>query len=178
MASSGLLAGKRCLVTGGNRGIGRAVAEAFAREGASLALLARNKALLEEAADSCKSQGAAKCEIYPFDLVNTGDINSLAKQVLADEQVDVLVNNAGILTAGSAFEGDMTDWERCLKLNMLAPMALTHAFSPAMVKRKVSQLCEQTESNTKSSRVLLNRQYELINTCVCDGHHTTCCTLI
>ena len=58
-------------------------------------------------ADSCKSQGAADCEIYPFDLVNTGDIDSLAKKVLADKQVDVLVNNAGIMTAGSAYEGKL-----------------------------------------------------------------------
>ena len=49
MASgSGLLAGKRCLITGANRGIGKAIAETFAREGASLALLARNKEKLEE----------------------------------------------------------------------------------------------------------------------------------
>ncbi|KAA6429628.1 MAG: hypothetical protein FRX49_00062 [Trebouxia sp. A1-2] len=97
MASSGLLAGKRCLVTGGNRGIGKAIAETFAREGASLALVARSKDKLEEVADSCQSQGAAACEIYPFDLVNTGDIDSLAKRILADKQVDVLVNNAGIM---------------------------------------------------------------------------------
>lgn len=136
MASGGLLAGKRCLVTGGNRGIGKAIAETFAREGASLALVARSKDKLEEVADSCQSQGAAACEIYPFDLVNTGDIDSLAQRILADKQVDVLVNNAGIMVSGSAFEGDMTDWERCLKLNVLAPMGMTHAFSPGMVKRK------------------------------------------
>ena len=58
-------------------------------------------------ADICKSQGAADCEIYPFDLVNTGDIDSLAQKVLADKQIDVLVNNAGIMTAGSAYEGNL-----------------------------------------------------------------------
>lgn len=47
-SSSGLLAGKRCFITGANRGIGKAIAETFAREGASLALLARNKEKLEE----------------------------------------------------------------------------------------------------------------------------------
>lgn len=53
MASGGLLAGKRCLVTGGNRGIGKAIAETFAREGASLALVARSKDKLEEVGMHC-----------------------------------------------------------------------------------------------------------------------------
>ena len=59
MASSGLLAGKRCLVTGGNRGIGKAIAETFAREGASLALVARSKDKLEEVGNS--SAGTGTC---------------------------------------------------------------------------------------------------------------------
>jgi len=130
MASGGLLAGKRCLVTGGNRGIGKAIAETFAREGASLALVARSKDKLEEVGMFCfvsrlavrpiaccchqvapprsLDDGAAACEIYPFDLVNTGDIDSLAKRILADQQVDVLVNNAGIMVSGSASEGECT----------------------------------------------------------------------
>lgn len=74
-SSSGLLAGKRCFITGANRGIGKAIAETFAREGASLALLARNKEKLEEVAHSCESHGAAACETYPFDLLNTAEID-------------------------------------------------------------------------------------------------------
>ena len=61
---------------------------------------------IAQVADSCQSQGAAACEIYPFDLVNTGDIDSLAQRILADKQVDVLVNNAGIMVSGSASEGE------------------------------------------------------------------------
>lgn len=58
-----------------------------------------------QVADSCEQHGAADCEIFPFDLLRTGEIDSLAKKVLADKHIDVLVNNAGIMTAGSAFEG-------------------------------------------------------------------------
>ena len=58
-----------------------------------------------QVADSCKAQGAPDCEVYPFDLVNTDDIDSLAKRILQDKQVDVLVNNAGIMVPGSAYEG-------------------------------------------------------------------------
>ena len=62
--------------------------------------------------DSCKSHGAPDCEIYPFDLVNTDDIDSLAKKILQDKQIDVLVNNAGIMVPGSAYEGGtyLTCW--------------------------------------------------------------------
>lgn len=128
-------------------------------------------------AHSCESHGAAGCEIYPFDLLKTDQIDSLAQKVLGNQQIDVLVNNAGIMVAGSAHQGrllssawgtahgycylpclwqqlyaiavllqqsrcalhvgDMKDWENCLKLNVLAPMALTHAFAPGMVERKV-----------------------------------------
>ena len=68
-------------------------------------LKALSPASLLQVADSCKSHGAADTEVYPFDLVNTDDIDSLAKKILQDKEVHVLVNNAGIMTAGSVYQG-------------------------------------------------------------------------
>ena len=58
-----------------------------------------------QVAHTCESHGAAGCEVYPFDLLKTDLIDSVAKKILGDRQVDVLVNNAGIMVAGSAHQG-------------------------------------------------------------------------
>ena len=60
-----------------------------------------------QVAHTCESHGAAGCEVYPFDLLKTDQIDSLAKKVLGNRQVDVLVNNAGIMVAGSAHQGKL-----------------------------------------------------------------------
>lgn len=61
-----------------------------------------------QVAHSCQSQGAADCEVYPFDLLNTAEVDSLAQKVLRDRHIDVLVNNAGIMVAGSVHQGTGT----------------------------------------------------------------------
>lgn len=58
-----------------------------------------------QVAHTCESHGAAACETYPFDLLNTAEIDLLAQKVLGNQQVDVLVNNAGMMVAGSAHQG-------------------------------------------------------------------------
>ena len=60
---------------------------------------------MKQVAESCKTHGAADVELYPFDLLKTNDIDSIAQKILAEKQLDVLVNNAGIMTPGSAYEG-------------------------------------------------------------------------
>lgn len=58
-----------------------------------------------QVAHSCEGHGAAGCEVYPFDLLKTDQIDSLAKKVLCERQIDVLVNSAGMMVAGSAHQG-------------------------------------------------------------------------
>jgi len=201
---SNKLAGKWCIVTGGGAGIGQAIAETFAAEGASIALVARSKDKLEEVvlpsclqhdcldsftpawtchicsniqvAKGCKSKGAPQVETYSVDLSDLQALDKFAKSFLSSHKhCDVLVNNAGVMGQGTPTEGkqafillvgcehqkflpfmqveltvcwyylqyrrcctgDITKWEKCIQLNLLAPMALTHAFSPGMVEKKV-----------------------------------------
>ncbi|DBA71124.1 TPA: hypothetical protein ACH3X2_011534 [Trebouxia sp. C0005] len=135
--ASNKLAGKWCVVTGGGAGIGQAIAETFAAEGASIALVARSKDKLEEVAKGCKSKGAPQVETHSVDLLDLQALDKFAKSFLSSHKhCDVLVNNAGMMGQGTPTEGDISKWEKCIQLNLLAPMALTHAFSPGMVEKK------------------------------------------
>jgi len=139
MASQKLLADKWVLITGAGRGIGQAIAEAFAEQGASLILVARSEDQLQETAKGCKDKGAPATEIHATDLTNPQAIEELANQLLSKHEIYGLVNNAGMSPgkdANGPVGGDIAKWEMTLKLNVLAPMQWTRLLAPAMQKRR------------------------------------------
>ena len=93
----GKLEGRTAMVTGGGRGIGRAVCERFAREGANLAInYASNEASALETAEAARALGV-RAEIYQADVADAGAVNAMCEKAIADfGQIDALINNAGI----------------------------------------------------------------------------------
>jgi len=123
------LAGRRVLITGASRGIGRALAEQFAAAGARVALVARSEAPLKELAD--RLGGTA----YPADLCDPEHLSDLIDRVEADGPVDVLVNNAGVDRAGFIHEISAADVETLYRLNLIAPVELCRQLVPRMLER-------------------------------------------
>jgi 3-oxoacyl-[acyl-carrier protein] reductase len=90
------LSGKRVIVTGASRGIGKGIASAFAREGAKLAVCARNADAIEAAAEEYRALGAADVIARVVDVKVTDQVNAFVAEVAERwGGVDVLVNNAG-----------------------------------------------------------------------------------
>jgi len=121
------LQNKTILVTGAGTGIGRACAVAFAREGASLALVGRRKEKLEEVATEC---GGAPL-VIAADLVRKTTIES-AVAATADRfgRIDVLVNNAGIMIPGAAEQIAEEQWDRTFQLNVKSVWQMSCAVLP------------------------------------------------
>lgn len=133
------LPGKVCVVTGGGRGVGQAIAERYAALGFTLILTARSKDQLEETAASCKEKGAPAVDVHGVDLSESSQVRKFADDVLGKyKNVDVLVNNAGMgpSSGGGPVKGDSQQWEMCVNLNLTAPMLLTQAFAAGMEKKK------------------------------------------
>ena len=123
------------LVTGGGRGIGRAIAEALARDGLAVALAARTHATVETAAREMRERGARTMAL----TLDVGDAEAvgmgLATVVATLGPVDVLVNNAGIAESAPLARTDLEVWERHLRTNVTGPFLLSRAVIPGMVKR-------------------------------------------
>jgi len=131
--------GKWCLVTGGGRGIGEAVAVAFSKENANLVLVSRSEGELRSVASKCVAAGAGQTEIRTVDLSDPAAIDALAADILEKHgAVDVLVNNAGMndIENLSAVSGDPDSYNKIIAVNLAAPMRLTRRFSPKMVENK------------------------------------------
>ncbi len=125
------LEGKRAVITGGGRGIGRAVAERFSAEGARVALLARTKKELEETADAIRSAGG-EAVVVPCDLSDAASVEQAAKACAdALEAVDVLVNNAGLYEGlGHAIRVSVEDYDRTMAVNLRGPWLLVKYLAP------------------------------------------------
>jgi NAD(P)-dependent dehydrogenase (short-subunit alcohol dehydrogenase family) len=130
------LTGRTALVTGGNKGLGRAMARGLAEAGADVFIASRNeaelKASLEHILDGTGRRGGyAVC-----DVANRADIKRLAGTAVQQMgKIDILVNNAGMNQPQAI--GDVTDevWDRILEVNLTSVMALTRELAPAMAAR-------------------------------------------
>ncbi len=129
----GVLDGKVAIVTGSNRGIGRGIARGFARAGASLALAARDAALLDDAAEEFRGLGA-QVAVIPTDVTDEDAVNRLVDQTLARfGTLDLLVNNAGIAQHSPLVDMALADWQRTLDVNLTGPFLCARAALRVMV---------------------------------------------
>ncbi|ELA09152.1 oxoacyl-(acyl carrier protein) reductase [Moraxella macacae 0408225] len=130
-ANDNCLANKNILVTGAGDGIGRAVALAYARYGATVLLLGKNQAKLESVYDEIEQQGGAKPAILPLDLEKAPFSQMQELAIMIEKEVgclDGLLHNAGILGILTPLEMyDPITFEQVMKVNFTAPFMLTQA---------------------------------------------------
>lgn len=132
--SGGRLAGRIALITGASRGIGAAVAERFAAEGARLVLVARTVGGLEEVDDKCRCAGAPPATLVPLDLRQFDLIDPLGASLYERfGRLDVLVGNAAALSTLSPMGHIQPDtWTETLDLNLTANWRLIRSLDPLL----------------------------------------------
>jgi NAD(P)-dependent dehydrogenase (short-subunit alcohol dehydrogenase family) len=119
------LTGKVCVVTGASRGIGRAIALAFGKQGADLVLAARRRDGLEEVRHLVEAQGR-RAVVQPTDVTDLDQLRAVAAAAVTHfGKIDVWVNNAGGFTAAAGSTSEWLDvtptgWEQMLRLNLTA----------------------------------------------------------
>jgi NAD(P)-dependent dehydrogenase (short-subunit alcohol dehydrogenase family) len=131
------LENKIAVITGGGRGIGRAIALAFAREGADLVLASRSQEALEETGSMVEKLGR-KALVVSTDIRREDSVQNLAEQALRHfGRVDILVNNSGI--AGPTmplWEINLADWEETFAVNVIGAYLCCRAFLPGMIEQR------------------------------------------
>lgn len=129
------LAGSVALVTGGSRGIGRAIAQRLATLGASVAICGREGTALQSAAADLEKLGARAF----FRLTDVSKASQVSELVAETEaalgSISILVNNAGIGLFGPAHEKTEADWDRVVNTNLKSVFLVSRAVVPSMIRR-------------------------------------------
>ncbi|MBT3191947.1 MAG: 3-oxoacyl-[acyl-carrier-protein] reductase [Verrucomicrobia bacterium] len=132
----GVLDGKTAIVTGAARGIGRAIAEELARNGADLALCDLQADWLAETAAAVEALGA-KVKCISVDVSNAEDVTkAVAEASEAFGSIDILINNAGITKDGLMMRMSEADWDAVLSVNLKGTFLFTKAVSRPMMKQR------------------------------------------
>lgn len=132
----GKLQDKVAVVTGGGRGIGKAVALSFAAEGAKVAVVSRTEANAQSVADLINAEHPGAARAYAVDVADSVATGEMGKQVLADfGHVDILVNNAGVTRDGLLLRMSDEDWDVVLNTNLKGAFNLVKVFQRSLLKR-------------------------------------------
>lgn len=133
---TGRVSGKTIIVTGGAGGLGRAISQLLASEGAAVGVIDIEGSSAEEAARSLKADGARSIGLEA-DVSNWDAISNAVRQVgeaLGD--IDGLVNNAGVAELGSVHDADAESWRRIMNVNVSGVVLASNAVLPGMLERR------------------------------------------
>ncbi len=134
------LRGSRILLTGAGSGIGRHLALQLCKRGANLALVGRNEAKLQAAADDIEKNGG-RAHPFVFDIARDEGQAGLVDQVMERlGGIDMLVNNAGVMSFCEFSSQDPVDVERLVKTNITGPMLLTQAVLPHLLRQNSGKI--------------------------------------
>jgi NAD(P)-dependent dehydrogenase (short-subunit alcohol dehydrogenase family) len=132
------LTGRVALVTGGSKGLGKAMASIFAEAGAGVVISSRHEDELRAAVEEIRRAApGARVEYLVADMTIRADVARLAKTAVATlGKVDILVNNAGANLPQAIDQIRDEDWDRLVELNLTSCMALSRALAPGMKQRR------------------------------------------
>ncbi len=130
------LTGRKAIVTGGGRGLGRAMAVGLAQHGADVAIVSRTRAQLEETAAEIAGTGR-KVLMFPADVSKKSDVEEVVQQVVGKwGRIDVLVNNAGVDAAQPALDYKEEDWDFVLDVNLKGYFLFAQAAGRVMIEQR------------------------------------------
>jgi 3-oxoacyl-[acyl-carrier protein] reductase len=135
-----LLTNQIAVVTGAGRGIGRAIALAFAAEGADVACVSRTAENSEKIAAEIRALGR-RAWALAVDVSDATAVNAAAEKILAEAgRVDILVNNAGVTRDGLLMRMSDEDWDAVLNTNLKGAFLFTRAFSRGFLKQRSGRI--------------------------------------
>lgn len=140
------LKGKKAIITGAGKGIGRSTALALAKEGVSLGLIARTETDLQDVAKEAKAEGV-QVSIATADVSKNNEVVSAIEHVTKElGSVDILINNAGIAKFGGFLELDVEEWERIIQVNLFGMYYVTRAVLPKMIAQESGDIINMSST--------------------------------
>jgi 3-oxoacyl-[acyl-carrier protein] reductase len=144
--------GRKALVCGASKGLGRACAMALGRAGVELTITARTTQVLEETAEEIRRATGARVTAVAGDITTEA---GRAAALATCPEPDILVNNAGGPPHGDFREWALEDWQKAVNANMLTPIMLIKATVDGMCARKFGRIVNITSSSVKSPIAIL-----------------------
>lgn len=136
-----MLKDKVCVVTGGSKGIGRAMVELFAREGGTVVYLSRSEA--EDAAGlaAAAAEGGGKVAFRKCDVAVEAEVEATIEGLVKEFGVpEVVVNNAGVTRDGLVFRMSLEDWEAVMRTNLTSAFLVSRVCARHMIKKRAGSI--------------------------------------